>query len=153
MLLLETSTGLSYVPVSFIQDSDNQQSIESKKANLRGTPAAENIFVLKKNELQIQVKGKTMFAGWTKSIPLGSQNQALPPCCILFEGYGEVKPGAFTSYFPSGRKHDVWYLTYDAFVSFYHPQEKYIGTGIDAIFDIRAFQIMYPTKSIQEVSF
>jgi hypothetical protein len=36
--------------------------------------------------------------------------------------------------------------TYDAFVSFYHPQEKYTGSGTYAFFDIDAFQTMYPVK-------
>jgi len=146
MLWLETTNGFKYVPVTIIQDTNNPESIATKKANLKGTPAAENIIVLNKDELQIQIKEKTLFAGWTKSISLGSLNNTLPPCCILFEGYGEVKPGAFTSFFPSGRKHEVWYLTYNAFVSFYHPQEKYVGSGTDAFFDIDALQIMYPIK-------
>jgi sugar-specific transcriptional regulator TrmB len=146
MSLLETPKGFSYVPVTIIQDQNNSQSIASKKANLQGTPAAQNIIVLKENQLQIQINEKTLFAGWTKPIPLGSLNTTLPPCCILFEGYSEVKPGVFTSYFPSGRKHEVGYLTCDAFVSFYHPQEKYIGSGTEGIFDLSAYQIMYPVE-------
>jgi len=143
---LQTAKGFKYVPVAVIQDTDNSECIKNKKATLKGTPAAENIIVLDKDELYVQIKEKTLLAGWTKSLSLEALSCILPPCCILFEGYGEVKPGAFSSILPSGRRHEVWYLTYDAFVTFYHPQEKYIGSGTDAFLDINAFQIMYPVK-------
>lgn len=147
MAWLKTPKGFKYVPVTIVQDSNDLESIASKRANLKGTPASENILVFDNNELNIHVKGKTLFAGWTKPIPLGSLNKSLPPCCVMFEPYGEVKPGMFTSFFPSGRKHEVWYLTYDSFVSFFHPEEKYVGSGTDAFFDIDALQIMYPVDS------
>lgn len=146
MSLIETPNGFSYVPVTVIQDRDNFQSVATKKANLKGSPASENIIVFKNNELQVQIKGKTLFAGWTKPVPLGLLGTTLPPCCILFEGYGDSQPRAFNSCFPSGRKHEIWYLTGDSFVSFYHPQEKFIGSGAEAIFDLSTTQIMYPVK-------
>lgn len=141
---LECPSGFSFVPVAWVLDGQNPKLIDVLKSSFAGTPAQNNILLFSKDELQLRVRGKTLFAGWTKPIPLGGLAQTLPPSCIIFEGYGKCKYGVFNSVFPSGRKQEVWYVTYDAFLTFYHPKEKYVGTGTDAFFDPCAFQLLYP---------
>ena len=147
---IEGSHGFSFVPVAWVLDGQNPKSLDVLRSSFAGTPAENNILFFCKDEIQLGVRGKTLFAGWTKPIPLGALGQSLPPSCIIFEGYGKCKYGVFNSVFPSGRKHEVWYVTYDAFLTFYHPKEKYVGTGTDAFFDPCAFQLLYPIERMRK---
>lgn len=129
----ETKEGFFYVPVAYAQDNPN--SLNYRKKILAGFPAEKNIMVFGKDEIKVQLKGNTLFAGWTKPIPLGSTEQVLPPSCLLFEGYGDVKPGIWTNILPSGQRLEFWYNYFDAFVSFFHPLLNYVGSGTEGFFE------------------
>jgi len=132
-LLQETEKGSGIIPVAFVQDSEKHVSF--RKKIFKGFPVADNIIVFGKGELKIQIKGKCLFTGWTKKIPLGVDDLYLPPGSLLFEGYGEVKPGMFTNVVPSGRKQEVYYNSFDAFVTFFCPKSQYVGSGIEAFIE------------------
>jgi len=130
-LWLETPMGHTFVPVANI--TDNLKSAPHRKAVFAGTPAAKNIQVAKKDELQVRAQGNTLFAGWTVPIPLFPPQYTLPPSGILFEGYGELRTGVLKSRTISGRKQTYEYNGFSAFVTFFHPSSKYAGPGTDGI--------------------
>jgi sugar-specific transcriptional regulator TrmB len=131
-LWLETPTGPAYVPVAYVGDNSKVQTLW--KALMRGTPAGQNIQLVKKDELQVRIHGNTLFVGWTRQIPLLPPKHVLPPACLLIEGYGELKTDSFTLVFPSGYKSDVERNGCEAFVTFFHPSSKYSGPGTDGYF-------------------
>jgi sugar-specific transcriptional regulator TrmB len=141
-LLLGTQKGKAFVPVAVVQD--RSIGLDLRKAIYVDTPADKNIQVIKNDEFQVQVYGNILFAGWTRSIPLLSPKYTLPPSCILFEGYGEVKPGVIRSGFPSGRKQTWEYNGFEAFVTFFHPSSKYSGPGTDGTFSREVILTSYP---------
>jgi sugar-specific transcriptional regulator TrmB len=130
-LWLETPTGHAYVPVALIGDNPKAQGIW--KATQAGTPAGQNVQLVKKGELQVSIHGNTLFAGWTVQIPL-LPPYVLPPACILFEGYGDIKTDKYTLVTPSGYRTEIEQNGFDAFVTFFHPSSKYSGPGTDGFF-------------------
>lgn len=127
-----------YVPVAFVQD--NPELLEYRKKNLKMFAGRKNIFkLIDKKHFQVHFNGNTLFAGWTVPITLHESKFVLPPACILFEGYGKIKPGYFTNTTPFGRVFEIWYNSLDAFVTFYHPKSKYIGTGTEAYIDTESY--------------
>ena len=128
-LWLETPQGYSYVPVALVEDNPNGRN--AWLLILRGTPAEKNIHTLKKDQIQVQVHGNTLFAGWTVPIPLFPENFILPPACMLFEGYGESRTSGYTLMFPNGAKCEMEDISFDAFVTFIHPATKYSAPGTD----------------------
>ena len=142
-LLLETPHGNRFVPVAFIQDHLSDFTLI--KEVYAGTPAEENIQVFNKDEFQILVYGNTIFAGWTKPIILVQKKYTLPPACIMFEGYGNVKTGIIEAHIASGRK-QIWeYNGFEAFVTFFHPSSKYSGPGTDGTFSRDVILTSIPT--------
>ena len=135
-LWLETPMGHAYVPVAVLSDNPNAQAYW--KRLFAASPAGRNLQLAKKDELQIQVHGNTMFAGWTVPIPLFPPQHVLPPACILIEGYGDVKTVAYTIIQPFGGKFRAKQNGFDAFVTFMHPSSKYSGPGTDG-FLVRDF--------------
>ena len=131
-LWLETSKGPAYVPVAYAGDNAKAQLFW--KTLMKNTPAAQNIQLLKKDELQVRVHGNTLFAGWARAIPLLPTKYILPPACILIEGYGGLKTDTFTLTFPSGYKSEIERNGFEAFVTFFHPSSKYSGPGTDGFF-------------------
>ena len=131
-LLTKTANGPKFVPTAFIQDRSVGMNL--KKDIYEGTPAAENIQLLKSDEFKILFYGETLFAGWTKPILLNSKKYVLPPGCLIFETYGNLKSGVIDSIVPSGRRNKWQYNGFEAFVTFYHPSSKYSGPGIDGTF-------------------
>jgi sugar-specific transcriptional regulator TrmB len=125
----EPCEGFCYVPFAMILD--NPEPLKIRKTLLKGFPAENNILVFEKNEIQFRLKGNTFFAGWTRPIPLGIKGYCIPPSCVLFEGYGDVKSGCFNNVLLSGRRQEVWYNSFNAFVSYFHPQSKYMGSGAE----------------------
>ena len=130
--------------VAFVQD--NPELLPSRKKIFAGSSVEPNIMAFRKDELQVRMKGNTLFAGWTKPIPLGSPEYTLPPCCLLFEGYGDAKPGMFTNIVPSGRRQELWYNSFDSFVSLFHPNSKYVGSGIEGFIERDSMLISRPPK-------
>ena len=131
-LWLETAKGNAFVPVAHVQDIPI--SLGRRKALSLvyfNTPAAKNIQIIKKEEFQVQSYGNILFAGWTRQIPLLPEKYSLPPAAILFEGYGEIKPGVIRIGFPSGFKQTMEFNGLEAFATFFHPSAKYSGPGTD----------------------
>ncbi|MFC1487914.1 TrmB family transcriptional regulator [Thermoproteota archaeon] len=134
----------NYIPVAIIQD--NAKSIPFRIKVFEGYPVADNIMLVEKNEIQVKVKGKTLFAGWTKPISLGFSNYTLPAACLLFEGYDDIKSGIYTNTLLSGRRQESWYNSFDAFCSFFLPQLKHVGSGTEAFFERETIFISKPPK-------
>jgi len=143
-ILLESSGRSAYVPAAYVLD--NPSSISFRKKVLEGIPVGQNIQLLEEDQLKVIVHGTTLFAGWTKPIPLLFTDHSLPPCCIMFEGYGDLRSGMFKNIHPSGRMHEVWFNSYEAFITFFHPQSKYVGAGTEGVLDINSVLIGYPPK-------
>jgi hypothetical protein len=140
-----TEKGGAFIPVAYVQD--NKKSLLYRKKILAGFPAENNIELFNRNQLQVKLSGKTLFAGWTKPIPLGVKDYVLPPAFLLFEGYGEVKPGAWINTLPSGCIMEFWYNYFDAFVSFFLPNSKYIGTGTEGFLERDSMLISRPSQN------
>ena len=131
-LWLETPTGHACVPAATI--GDNPQAVEFRKALSARAPAGQNNQLVKKEELQVRVHGNTLFAGWTVPITLFPPTYTLPPACILFEGYGELKTGVFKVKTPwAPRPQTYEFNGFDAFVTLFHPSSKYAGPGTDGL--------------------
>jgi len=141
-LWLETPMGYRYVPVAHI--TDNPEALEFRKGVWAGTPASQNCQLVIKDQFQVQVHGNTLFAGWTIPIPLFPSPYILPPSCILFEGYGELRTVVTRTRAPSGRTQVTEANCFDAFVTFFHPASKYSGPGTDGIFNRDVFFTAYP---------
>lgn len=129
----EKSSDPIFEPAAIIQT--NPDIIDYRQKAYENTNVESNIRLVGKDKLQILAKGNTLFVGWTIPIPLVPGNHVLPPSCILFEGYGEVKSGFFTNVFPSGRKQDSYYNCLEAFVTYFHPSMKYSVPGTEGFLD------------------
>jgi sugar-specific transcriptional regulator TrmB len=128
-LWLETPQGYAYVPVAIVED--NPKGRHAWLVMMKGTPAERNIHTLKKDQIQVQVHGNTLFAGWTVPIPLFPEKYVLPPGCMLVEGYGEPRTAGCTLMFPNGMKSEIEEISFNAFVTFIHPATKYSAPGTD----------------------
>ena len=131
----------TYNLVAHVQDSP--KSMAHQKRKIEGLSDNPSIILVDKDQLTVRVKGDTLFAGWTISVPLLPTKYVLPPSCILFEGYGEVQSGMFDLSILT-RKCDIWYNNLEAFVTFFHPSSKYVGPGTEGWIDREAVQISYP---------
>jgi hypothetical protein len=128
-LWLETPKGQTFVPVAVIQDHSGTTDLW--KRTLAGTPAAQNIHLVKKEEINVRIRGNTLFAGWTTPIPLFPPQYVLPPGSLLLEGYGKLKTGAHAVVLPSGFKLKFEYNGFEAFITFVQPSSKYSGPATD----------------------
>jgi sugar-specific transcriptional regulator TrmB len=128
-LWLQTSKGFTYVPVAVVGDAAKGET--GFKALFAGTPAGQNVRIVKKDALQVQMHGNTFFAGWTVPIPLFPTQNVLPPSMIMLEALGNLKTKAYAVTFPSGYKVKIEGNGFEAFVTFYHPSSKYSGPGTD----------------------
>jgi sugar-specific transcriptional regulator TrmB len=140
-LWLKTPAEYTFVPAAVIQD--NPRVTDHYKVWFAGTPAGDNVHLIEKDELQIRIHGNTLFAVWTVPIPLSSY-PAIPPSCIIMEGYGNIKTGSYTIILPSGYKFKHQTNGLDAFVTFMHPTSKYTGPGTDGYFARDAIIDIYP---------
>ncbi len=131
-LWLETPKGHAYVPVAVMGKPLNAQEIMRRA--YEGTPAANNIQLVKKDEIEVRVHGNIFFAGWTVPIKLFPDQLILPPGCILIEGYGGVKTRAYTILTSAGFRHTIETNYFDALLTFIHPSSKYSGPRTDALF-------------------
>jgi hypothetical protein len=105
----------------------------------------------KKDEFQVQTYGNLFFTGCTKSISLLNGKYTLPPSCILFEGYGNVKPGILRVTFPSRGEDFLEYNGLEAFVTFFHPSSKYSGPGIDGVLSRELVITTYPSMNQEKL--
>ena len=127
---------------------DNPEAIPYRKKIFKDMLTEKNVILLRKDQLIIKKYGKCLFAGWTIPIPLIPSEYILPPSSILFEGYGEIRSGVFYSDSPSGRRQEAWFNNMDAFVTYFHPSSKYIGSGTEGFLDIDSVQISHPPRNI-----
>jgi sugar-specific transcriptional regulator TrmB len=142
----KTPKGYAYVPVTIVAE-ENFEGQAILEMMLAGTPAGQNVQMVKKNELQIRIHGKTLFAGWTVPIQLFPPHYILPPACLRIEGYGDVKTGGYTLMHASGFKSEVEGNYFAAFVTFIHPASKYSGPGTDGVFARDLIMTKYPPIS------
>ncbi len=138
---LDTGNGFSYVPVAYV--CDNPRVAAHRTRIYAGQPIRQNIQLVKKDELQIRVHGKSLFAGWTVPIRLYPPPSILPPCCILFEGYGELR-SRVTETQQVGRRQVFESNTFESFVTFFHPSSKYSGPGTDGLLSRDLIVTTYP---------
>lgn len=136
------------MPVAHV--ADNPKGLEWAKVYFAGTPAAQNSRLLRKDELQIQVHGNTLFAGWTVPIPLFPPQYTLPPACLLVEGYGRLKTSVINFAMPSGATAIMEANGFDAFATFFHPASKYAGPGTDATLGRDMVLTAYPPSAKSE---
>ncbi len=141
-LSLDSQKGTAFMPVAFVKN--NPKGVDFSKMLYVDTLAAKNIQILEQGELQVRVYENVLFAGWTKAIPLFPSKHVLPPSCILFEGYGKVKPGVIKSGFKHGRKQTWEYNGLEAFVTYFHPSMKYSGPGTDGTLSREVILTSYP---------
>ena len=134
-----------YVPVALVLD--NPDTVSFYKKVFSGFPVEKNILVFNKDEIQVRSKGKTLFAGWTKPIPLGVSDFVVPPSCLLFEGYGQISSGMLTNIASSGRRQERWFNSFDAFVSYFHPESKYVGSGTEGFIERNTLLISTPVAT------
>ena len=141
---LKTEKGFGFVPV--VNLTSSPIGINVRKEIYKGTPAADNILLVKKDDVQVRIHGRNAFACWSIPIPLSLQ-YVLPPACITIEGYSRLK--TVVSYYQtlSGSKTTFEGNGYEAFVTFYHPLSKYEGPGTDATLARDALMTVYPPRS------
>jgi sugar-specific transcriptional regulator TrmB len=134
-----------WVPVTIVGDNPNARKI--LRETHRGTPAGNNHLLLESDEIEIRVRGNTLFAAWAVDIPLYPSNLVLPPACMQIEGYGNIRTVGYRTTEPSGFKHDIEQNYFDAFVTFFHPSSKYSGPGTDAVFCRDYITTNFPPKA------
>lgn len=144
VILLQLEKSPDYIPVAFIGENPNAQEVI--KQVYAGNPAAKNMILVNKEQIQIRLHGNTMFAGWTIPIPLYPTSYVLPPACLLIEGYGNVKTGVWTTHMRSGFKVKVETNYLNSYVTFIHPSSKYSGTGTDGILCREYISTNYPPQ-------
>jgi hypothetical protein len=132
----------SYLLVAFV--TDNPRGYKFRKAMHRIRPTNEVAHLLRKDELDVQVHGEKLIAGWTVPIPLLPPKYILPPACIMFEGYGKVKTYSSEIMGPINPRLTYEYNMLDAFVTFMHPSSRYHGPGSDGILLRESILTSYP---------
>lgn len=132
-LRLKTPKGYAFVPVVRVSEDAKRETKAPDFGNamFAGTPAGQNLQLVKKDELQIRFHGNIFFAGWAKPIPLIPSKFTLPPAFIQLEGYSKLGTSVIDSVLPSGAKVTTEVNGFDAFVTFFHPASKYFGPGTD----------------------
>lgn len=129
----EVSGRKHYIPVAVV--GDNPKASDGWKTSLEGPFlfARDNYHLFKKGELHVQTIGNTLFAGWTKPIPLLSAQKPLPPSALILEATGKIQSGSF-KIVEGGPKEQHKFNYSDAFVTFIHQKTKYHGPSTDGSF-------------------
>jgi hypothetical protein len=128
-LSLNTPNGETFVPVAMVTDAC-PEIVAIQKAKYAGTPAGKNVIPVNPEQLQVWSKGKTLFAGWTISIPLLSLQQKLDAACILFEAFGDESHITTSHVLPSGWVMGTEWDRFQAFTTYIGTSWKYSGPGI-----------------------
>lgn len=126
---LPTPKGPTFVPVTILGDVKKGEN--GLRAVWQGTPAAQNLKIVKKSQLHIQLHANVFFVGWTIPIPLRPTELILPPAAITLEAVGKLNTKSFTINMPNGYKVKIERNGYSAYVTFLHPKSKYHGPGTD----------------------
>jgi sugar-specific transcriptional regulator TrmB len=144
MVKRETPLGYAFVPSVFVYD--NPTASEHWKKYFAGVPTGSNLQLVKKDELQVQLHGNTLFTVWSVPIMLVPQLFTLPPGCIRLEGYGNLRTETHTLNLVSGYKMISEYNGFDAFVTFLQPTSNYSGPGTDGFLCREVISTIYPPK-------
>jgi sugar-specific transcriptional regulator TrmB len=131
-VLHQSSEGDIYSPSVYV--GTNPKSMAFRKNINAGLSNENNFRLFKKNQLEVRVQGNTLFAGWTKPIALSPFPFILPPACLFFEGYGDLRTSISKILVPFGRLivHEI--NAYEAFATFYNPSWKYSAPGTEGLF-------------------
>ena len=136
LIALEMMSPLSgfkkYVAVSII--GDNPKASNGWKSDLAGLPAANNYHLFKRDELHMQTLGNTFLVGWTRPIPLLSNQKPLSPSALLFETTGKIQSRSYEITLTSGLNQKQLFNYSDAFVTFIHQKTKYQAPSTDGLF-------------------
>jgi len=132
-----------YVSVAVV--GDNPKASDSWKNTMKNTPAEKNYHLVERDELQIQIHGKTLFVGWTIPIPLFPEKFYLPPSAMLFEAEGKIKPNISTAIEPSGVRHEMFTNYFDAFVTILHQTKKHQVPATNGLFVRDVYYETHPT--------
>jgi hypothetical protein len=143
-LWLDTPKGYAYVRAATV--GDNPAGADYRKKLNAGTPVEQYCHLVREDEIQLHLHGNTLFVGWTVPIPLYPPPFFLPPACLLFEGYGDLKTGSSKWQTPNGHTHIAEFNSFDAFVTFFHPASKYSGPGTDGLLRRDVVMTSYPPK-------
>ena len=127
-LWLETPRGVTFVPVAVVTNACPEIAAVAKM-KWAGTPAGQNVIQVKPEELRVWIEGKTLFAGWTISIPLLPPKYKLDPGCILFQGFGDEFHQTLSRSWPSGYLEGMELDGFQAFTTFIAPSWKFSGPG------------------------
>ncbi len=146
---METPNGPAFVPVTMI--GDNPRSHEAFKIWFKGSPAADNVILVNKHEIEIRIHGNTMFVAWAVPIPLIGE-YVIPPACVIIEGYGNLKTSSYVATFPSGYDFKIDTNGFDAFVTFIHPESEYSGQGTEGYIGRDEIMEITPTKKAPKIS-
>jgi hypothetical protein len=131
---LKTPAGHAFVPVAILLTHGSPQAQAYFEMFFAGTPAVQNIQLVKNDELQVRVHGNTLFAGWTVPIKLFPPQGILQPGCLIVEGYGDIAASGSTVVFPSGVKAEMEGNYFGALVTFMQPSFNYSGPGTEGFF-------------------
>jgi hypothetical protein len=142
---LSTPNGYFFVSVACV--TDNPKYVQVLKKICASTPAAENVQLVRKDELQMHVHGNTLLSAWTMHIPL-IEHYILPPACLVVEAYSNDKATAYTANLPSGFTFKTHGTFRDAFVTFFHPSSNYSGPGTDGAFSRDVFIEFHPPQKL-----
>ncbi len=133
---LKTSKGYAFIPAAVVLSRGDKNAMTNKientnRAMFAGTPAAQNVLVVREHELQVWMKNNTLFVGWTVPIPILPPKYVLPPSFLLFEGYGNSTHRRTISNLPSGYRTIIETNGVEAFVTFMSPSARYTGPGTE----------------------
>ncbi len=122
----------SYLPVAFV--TNNIEGYKFRKGMQEGHPTTEKAMLVNEGQLEVRVQPNSLFVGWTLPIPLLAPKHVLPPSCILFEGYGNIKSYSSEFIGLAGRKSACRFNSLEAFVTLINPSSNYSGPGSDGLF-------------------
>ncbi|HEX9262218.1 MAG TPA: hypothetical protein VF893_06785, partial [Candidatus Bathyarchaeia archaeon] len=128
---MKVAEQMSYLPVAFV--TDNRRGYEYRKTMHIDQVTTEVVHLVKKGELEVQLRGKNLFAGWTVPIPLFPPKHVLPSACVLFEGHGDAKTYYSEAKGIFNRREVNEYNSLDAFVTFMNSSSKYSGPASDGL--------------------
>lgn len=134
-------TANAYIPSAVV--IDNRKGSAIRKQSWAGSPAEQNFYCVKKDQLEIRVQGNTLFACWTLPINL-SENLILPPASILFESYGKVQSVVLDSTLPSSRKVVNECNRFEAKASFREQGSRWSLPATDGMFSREIIINSYP---------
>ena len=140
---IETRAGFAFVLSALI--TDNAEAVEFWRKASSDSPATNNVQLFNKDDLEVYVHGTTLFAGWTKPIPI-MNSWVIPPSYLQIEGHGITHTSAYSLVIPSGYTLKTEGNHQDAFVTYVNSSLKYSGPGTDGAFGRDIIIEFYPPQ-------